>query len=120
MLPWARALFAPLWSFALFGELEREAVAAAERSGVLPVLHGTAYLVLSALWRLPDPYWLVTLLAFLPLLPANSLARRLNARLAPEAEASVPWSVANTVTLAIGGVILALAVIGTFMPEESD
>ena len=68
--PWARALFYPLWHYSLITELERELP--------LPNLSGKAYrlflgiglLFTTALWRLPDPYWLTSMLGFVFFLPA--------------------------------------------------
>jgi hypothetical protein len=116
--PFWRALFAPLWMFILFDELNRQAAAAEVESSVSPGGHGAAFFVLSALWRLPAPWFFIGYLSFLPLLPANTLARRLNERLAPETAPMVGWSGVNVAALLLGGVLFALVVAGTFLPEE--
>jgi len=75
ILPWARALFAPLWYPALLGDLRRNL----EGGPIVPggrLVPAAAYLLLSASWRLPDPFWLVSFLSFAPLLP---IVHRINA-----------------------------------------
>lgn len=116
--PLWRTLFAPLWSFELFSALNREALAAGVESSLSPGGHGAAYLLLNMCTRLPGGYWLISLGSVLPLLPANGLARRLNERLAPDTPALAGWNAWNFAGLAVGGVILALAVVGTLLPEE--
>ena len=69
IVPWGRALFAPLWYPALLMDLETHLPRARRiPGGVLgPSL---AYLLLSLSWRLPDPFGLASMLSFVPLLPA--------------------------------------------------
>lgn len=116
--PFWRALFAPLWMFILLDELNQQAATAEVESSVSPGGHGAAFFVLSALWRLPDPWFFISSLSFLPLLPANTLARRLNERLAPETTPVVGWSGVNIAALLLGGALFAMAVVGTFVPED--
>jgi hypothetical protein len=60
--------------------------------------------------RLPDPYGLLGLLAFVPLLPVAQRVNRLNAELRPPADRNTRFSLANIAGAAIGGVILLAAV----------
>src|SRR5687767_15670126 len=59
MMPFWRAVFAPLWAFSLFPRLQR----LSDTHGVGVAWSGTAlavaYLVLHVTYRLPDPYWLI-------------------------------------------------------------
>lgn len=101
---WAgwRALFAPFFSFSLFYELETEAKTAGLQARFAPALCGAAFFVLSAMSRLPDPYWVVSIFAFVPIMPANAVAQRLNASLAPRAVGLAPWSALNIIGAALG------------------
>jgi hypothetical protein len=67
--PFWRAWFAIFWSVSLFGRIRDDA----RQRGVVvtwsPAWLAAAYLILSVLWRLPGPWWLVTLLSFVPVLP---------------------------------------------------
>jgi hypothetical protein len=66
--------------------------------------------LLGAAGRLPDPYGLVCLLAFVPLLPVARRVNRLNARLRPLADRNARFSGANIAGAAAGGLILLAAV----------
>lgn len=66
--PWARTLFSGLFYFSLVDRLKVP-------GGVVFAL---LYLLSSALWRLPDPWWLVGLLNGLFLLPAVLKINRMN------------------------------------------
>jgi len=116
--PFWRAVFAPLWMYGLCDELNREAREAAVATQVAAGGLAVAYFVLNALWRLPGAWSLFSLLSFLPLLPANALARGLNERLAPDAPPEVGWTPWNLVALAAFGPLLVLALIGMFLPPE--
>jgi len=94
--PFWRALFLPLWCYALLKDiaiqhpsrwLPREAACA-----LLAVL----YFALNMLWRLPDPYWLISSLSFLPLLPAVFVLRK-NAHAHPVPRShSLKWGIPAT------------------------
>jgi hypothetical protein len=76
--PFWRACFAPIWTFSMGSRLTKEAKDQNIPLGLPVVALGVIYLLLNALWRLPDPYWLVTTLTFIPLLLFDFAARRLN------------------------------------------
>ncbi len=92
--PWARALFNPITYYLLLEDLR-------DNSGRAP--HGAvvlAYFFINLLWRLPDPYWLLSYLSFIPLIPAinsvNEINRLKGVRLPPQAR----WR-ARSVALAL-------------------
>lgn len=118
--PFWRASFAPFWTFSMGSRFTEEA-RAQNISLTLPVIAlGVIYLVLNVLWRLPDPYWLVTFLAFVPLLPFDFAARRLNGggQLAPPTFGRLSgWNVA---WLVIGSILWLLAIVGMLIPEGAS
>jgi len=73
--------------------------------------------VVAMLWRLPDPWSLVALLGFLPLLPVQNAVNRINRKLAPQAPANSRFGGWNIFGLVVGGIFLILAVIGTLVGE---
>jgi hypothetical protein len=75
------------------------------------------FFLVNVVERLPDPYWLFYLLAFLPLLPVARLVNQLNAQLCPLADPNTRFSAANIVWAAVGGLILLAAVAGTIWVE---
>jgi uncharacterized protein DUF4234 len=117
--PFWKACFAPLWGFSLFRRIRATAasngVVTEWSAGVL----GTFYFILSALWKLPDPWWLISLASWLPIIPVQQAAQRVNeCHAASAAEGrNDNYTTANIVTIVIGGLLLVLAIVGTFMPE---
>jgi hypothetical protein len=111
--PFWRAFFAPLWCFSLLPRLQRitaEYGAPATWSGSGLAL---AYFLLSLAWRLPDPWWLVSVLSFLPLLVVQRSINNLNAVVVPNAPRNDSYSGLNIVIIVIGGLLLLLAILGT-------
>ena len=114
--PFLRAVFAPLFAASIAKhilELLKEKNYQPQYSSTTI---GISYFVISALWRLPDPYWLISFFTFLPMIP---IVKAMN----------IYWQKENPdlplknflwwqIILVIFGVILfILTVIGTFIPE---
>jgi hypothetical protein len=74
-----------------------------------------AVLALALAANLPDPYWLVTLLGFLPLLPVQAAVNRVNLQLAPDADPNARFSGWNIAGVVVGGLLVALAMLGMFV-----
>ncbi len=113
-----RAVFYPLMAYSLFRRVRERAAAAQIDGGLQAGLLALALFVLSLLWRLPDPWWLAGLAAFVPMLPVQSAVNQINARLAPQAEPNVRFSGANIAGMILGGLVLLLALLGLFLPED--
>lgn len=115
--PFWRAFFGPLWNFSLLRRIRDTAevagVAVSWSSGLL----ATAYLLLTITWRLPDPWWLVGIGTFVPLLPALRTVRLINDRVGSPESLNESYSGANVATILIGGIVVLLALFGRFVPE---
>jgi hypothetical protein len=116
--PFWRAFFAPLWGFSLFRRIRATAasngVVTEWSAGVL----GTFYLILSLLYNLPDPWWLISLAAWLPIIPVQQAAQRVNERHAAAAEGrNDNYTTTNIATIVIGGLLLVLGIVGMFIPK---
>jgi hypothetical protein len=74
----------------------------------------TLYLVLNVTWRLPDPWVLVSLLVFVPLIPIQETIERINARHVAELP-NRGFSGADAVAIVIGGLVLILVLIGVLL-----
>ena len=70
--PFWRAFFAPLWIYPLFSRIY------ASPNHVLGTTIFLSYFILQGLRRLPDPYWLMSMLTFVPILPLVVGINRLN------------------------------------------
>lgn len=116
--PFWRAAFAPLWAFALFHRIQDEALAAGVAAGWSAGALATAYFVLNAAWRLPDPWWLITFGSWIPMLPVQQSVQRMNSRYALEpGERNHQYTAANVLTIAFGGLLVVLSVLGALLPE---
>jgi hypothetical protein len=111
--PFWRMFFAPLWSFSLFEEVMQAADAAGVSYVWNSVVLGIAFFVLGALWRAPDPWGMLSLFSFVPLVPVqvtiNAIAARQGVRVDDDLS---PWQVA--LVLLFSGLVV-LAVIGALL-----
>lgn len=117
--PFWRAFFAPLWGFSLFRRVRDLATSQGVDTGWSPGVLGTFYLVLSVMWRLPDPWWLISFASLVPMIPVQQAAQRVNELHAGSAAEgrNDNYTTANVATIVIGGLLLVLGVVGTFMSE---
>lgn len=114
--PFWRAFFAPLWSFSLFRRVREYQDDGTSPISWSPGLLGTIYLVLIVSWRLPDPWWLVSLGTFVPILPVLNTTQAINARTTASESLNESVTGGNVVILVLGGLLLLFGVIGTFLP----
>ncbi len=114
--PFWRAFFAPLWGFSLFGEIDDYALRHRRPVNWSAGLLGTLFLIWTALWRLPDPWWLISLFSFIPLIPVQHTINGLAGQrgVAPDRT----YSGKHIATIVCGAIFVLLAVLGTFMPAE--
>ena len=115
--PFWRAFFSVLWAYSCFKEFEDEAQRQGIRRPLSPWGLALGWFVINMLSRLPDPFWMVSLLGFLFLLPAQSLANELNEKAAPRADRNSRFTGANVAWLAFGFVWWALVIAGQFLPD---
>jgi hypothetical protein len=113
--PFWRAFFSPLWGFSLFDEVDDQARAAGVHVGWSPLGLGILFFLLSVLWKLPDPWWLVTHLSCLVLVPVQLTINRMAARRGVRPDASL--QVKHVAVIAIGGILWLLVILGTFFPQ---
>ena len=115
--PFWRAFFAPVWGFSLFRRVQERAVSANVSVAWHPEALGALYLLMSVLWRLPDPWWLISLATFVPVLPVQHAAQRINAACLATSDRNDSYSAANVVLIVLGGLTVVLGVVGSFLPK---
>jgi hypothetical protein len=116
--PFWRAFFGVLWTFSLGRQFNEDAT---ERNiGIrLPaVALGVLYLLLQLLGRAPQPYSLLTFLSFMPLVPFDRAARRLNGNGSLSEPTYGRFSAWNVAGLVVGTALVILIAIGSFIPES--
>jgi hypothetical protein len=114
MMPFWRAFFSPLWAYSLFEEVDDEARRRQIQSGWSSVLLAIAFFLLTATWRLPDPWGLVSLFSWVPLVPVQATINQMALRRGVRPNAYFGgWHI---VLVLLGAVVALLAVIGSFVP----
>lgn len=112
-----RAVFYPLISYPLFRRIREQAQDSGVGHDFSAGALAAALFVLTLLWRLPDPWWLVAFLGFVPLLPVQNAVNAINRKHAPDADANSRFTGWNIFALIAGGIVILLALIGVFVPE---
>ena len=115
--PFWRAFFSVLFCHSLFKSMRDSGETHGFGSDINPGWLAVGYLGLSVAWRLPDPFWLVSMFTFLPLLPVQNLANNINTKIAPTANRNDRFSGKNIAVIILGGMLGLLALLGTFMPQ---
>lgn len=111
--PFLRSLFLPIWFYFLLADISDKTTNGILASHLLRVFLAFALFMLSALWRLSDPYWLLSLLTFVPILPAVAAIKEINSPSANQPSSISPHRPANYVTYLLGGAFVAFLVMST-------
>jgi len=117
--PFWRTFFLPLYSFSLFKRIG----SASALEGILVDLNPYAlamiYLLLNMTPQLPNPWWLMNVLTFLPMLPIQEATQRVNQRhISPNTETmNDSYTTANMITIIVGGLFLMFLVSSAFTPQ---
>lgn len=118
IIPAMRSIFQIFFCYSLIQHVNATAQSN-HVDGQLPAgFLATGFIILSLLSRLPDPYWPISFLFIGTLVPVQNLMNRVNIQLVPHATRNERFSGANIAFVIIGGLVLVLALIGTFLPEK--
>ncbi|MGH1374134.1 MAG: hypothetical protein ACRBBW_18985 [Cellvibrionaceae bacterium] len=115
IMPFWRAFFAPLWSYSAFDHIQNEMNEQEIPLNIYAALFAVLYFLVQACWRLPDPYWLISIFSFLLIIPANNATTRINQKTKPEFVQNSKLKGWNWVAVLLGVPFMALAIIGTFL-----
>lgn len=121
--PFWRAVFAPLWSFSSFNHLNRYASGRRRHLAFPPTVLALSYFLLNLVGNLSALFprnlgkmgWMLAMLAFLPLLPVNSLVRQYQQSLGVDMERQDRLLVWHILIILCGGLLLLLALAGAFL-----
>jgi hypothetical protein len=113
--PFWRTVFSIFFAYDLFTRLRDEA----GRNGIAPRYRAgwaaAGYIVPSLMFRLPDPWWLVTLLSVVPLVAVQGTANALNAAITPGADRNGRLSALNVTVVVLGGVLWLLLLLAFYV-----
>ena len=111
ILPLARAIFYPFWFYSLLTDIAKHSGRGALSAWAYRAVLAIAVIVLSAVSRLPDPYWLLSFLTFVPALPAIIAIDRENAAAGVTMPPAFGYRPVNFVAFLLGGPIVVFLVL---------
>ena len=115
--PFWRTFFAVFYCYQLFDRVRKQTPDPA-RDDLPAGFLATVWIILTILWKLPDPYWLLSFLAVLALLPVQQTINRINQAAAPGHDTNARFSVWNWIAVCLGGPFFLLAAYGSFLPNH--
>jgi len=116
--PIIRAIFAPLTSYTLFKKINEVAGGVDKNIKIEAPILAAGYFIINILWRLPDPYWLVSLFAFVVLIPVQDAINKYWEVKYGDKIVKSKFGGWNYIFSIIGSIVLLLALWGTFFPED--
>lgn len=120
ILPVVRAIFYTLMFYTILTDISDKHGTKYLKNSFIKGSLAISLLILGALWKLPDPYWFLTYLTFLPMLPAVYAITEINSDVTAQHPAK-KHSIWNFVAYIAGGpivLLMALSAIG-FFPSTS-
>ena len=121
--PFWRAVFAVIFCYPLFARITTSSSSLGIETKIKPAILATLWIVLLVSPILPPlvanlPAWfsLMFLLAVFVLTPIQSTVNDINYKSAPEHDLNKRFSPINITVIIIGGILLIMTVIGTFLP----
>lgn len=111
IMPVLRTFFASVFCYSLFTRIQETAEAQELPISLSPGFLACGWIILTLLWRLPDPYWMVTLLAVFFLLPVQSAVNGINRSVNPQHDPNSHFSRWNIAIAVIGVIIFMLGAI---------
>jgi hypothetical protein len=115
--PFWRTFFALFYCYQLFDRVRKHSPELST-SGFPAGLLAAGWIILSVVWKLPDPYWLVTFLSVFILLPVQQAINGINQAAASRHDPNARFSGWNWVAVCLGGPLFLLALYGTLMPSQ--
>lgn len=120
-----RSAISPIWRtyfafFFAYDLFKRVRDFPARSAGASPLSAGpmaAGWIITSLCVYLPDPYWVVTFVSFVFLVPVQRVATRANDAVAPERERNSAFTAVNWLTIVVGGLLIALGFIGWPLTE---
>jgi hypothetical protein len=115
--PFWRTMFVYFTCYSLFKTVRETAHSANVGARFSPLLLAIGWVVTTLLWKLPSAAWLITYAAVFFLIPVQITMNKVNEVLDPGHDPNTRFTAWNIVGIVLGGLLLALAVWGSFMPE---
>lgn len=115
IMPFWRAIFAVFFCYQCFSRIREYDHPTVSLSSLAAGPLATGWIVLTALWRLPAPYGLISFFAFLFLLPVQHRVNEINSAVAPDHDPNAAFSWLNWIAVAVGAILLLLTLVGAII-----
>ncbi len=116
--PFWRTLFALIFCHACFKDIQTTADKLGTQTFNADIM-AVGWILTSLLWRLPDPYWLVSVGALLFMLPVQNAVNEINAAAAPGHDPNTRFGGWNIAGVVVGGLLFVLGLVGAFIPDAA-
>lgn len=114
-------LFVPIYNLILVYEQFKDVKNYAEKSGIKQLYSPgwilLGYIILTVLWKLPDPLWPLTFLSVLPLTVVQKTLNEYWRKEQNDLPENKKLTSGQIALIAIGGLLVALSILGIFIPE---
>lgn len=118
IMPFWRAFFSIFWVYSLFKRARQDGETYGVSDGFAAGALAVAYVILQFSYNLPDPWWLIGFASGAVAALAQQYINKVNLAAAPEHERNESYSGWNWFGIAVGGICLALVLVGLFLPES--
>ncbi len=116
--PFWRAVFAYFFCLSCFKKIRTTAQTLNLKESIAAGPLAAGWIIVSLLWWLPDPYWLLFYFAMPFLIPVQILVTKVNATADPGCEENKRFTAWNIAAVVFGGMFLILILIVSFAPPE--
>jgi len=116
--PFWRSIFSIIFCYSLFKHINNYAKEKGIEEHISQGSLAFAYIIITLSIRLPDPYWIVSIIAFLPLLSVQKLINQLN-HFKLQIVINNKYSGWNIFGIISGIIIWGLIILGILMPENA-
>jgi hypothetical protein len=118
IMPFWRAFFGVIFCHACFERIEEYGLAKGMTPGPPILLLTILWIVFTLTWRLPNPFWAMSMLSFIFMLPMQAYANKINNESVPRHDRNARLTVWNWVGIVIGGCLLLLNFLALFLPSK--
>ena len=116
--PAPRAIFAVFYCYQCFRRIRDFQARASDDSKLAAGRLAFGWIVTTLLHKLPGAYWMISLLAFMFIIPVQMYANEINATNSPGYIRNNRLTGWNWVAVVIGGILIALNIIGMLLPQR--
>src|SRR4030095_3408693 len=115
-----RAIFSAFTAYSLFSRIHAALSLDGDHPRFSPGLYAVSYFLLAIAWRLPDPYGLLGLLWFIPIVRIQQAINSNVRKHDPTASLNETWEGWSFFLACVGGTFMLIAVVGTLFPELGE